>query len=56
MINVIIGEKGTGKTARLIEAVHIAECMEKGLLTSPVATPQVTIEGIAALEEVKRSW
>ena len=25
MINVIIGEKGTGKTARLIEAVHIAE-------------------------------
>ncbi len=25
MINVIIGEKGTGKTARLIDAVHIAE-------------------------------
>ena len=25
MINVIIGEKGTGKTARLIEAVHTAE-------------------------------
>ena len=25
MINVIIGEKGTGKTARLIEAVHSAE-------------------------------
>ena len=25
MINVIIGEKGTGKTARLIEAVHNAE-------------------------------
>ena len=25
MINVIIGEKGTGKTAKLIEAVHIAE-------------------------------
>ena len=25
MIKVIIGEKGTGKTARLIEAVHIAE-------------------------------
>ena len=25
MINVIIGEKGTGKTARLIDAVHTAE-------------------------------
>ena len=25
MINVIIGEKGTGKTAKLIEAVHAAE-------------------------------
>ena len=25
MINVIIGEKGTGKTARLVEAVHSAE-------------------------------
>ncbi len=25
MLNVIIGEKGTGKTAKLIEAVHIAE-------------------------------
>lgn len=25
MLNVIIGEKGTGKTAKLIEAVHTAE-------------------------------
>ena len=25
MINVIIGEKGTGKTARLVDAVHTAE-------------------------------
>ena len=25
MLNVIIGEKGTGKTARLVEAVHNAE-------------------------------
>ena len=30
MINVIIGEKGTGKTARLIEAVHIAEQAASG--------------------------
>ena len=30
MINVIIGEKGTGKTARLIEAVHSAESKASG--------------------------
>lgn len=30
MINVIIGEKGTGKTARLIEAVHTAEAAATG--------------------------
>ena len=30
MINVIIGEKGTGKTARLIEAVHSAENKASG--------------------------
>lgn len=30
MINVIIGEKGTGKTAKLIEAVHIAEQAASG--------------------------
>ena len=30
MLNVIIGEKGTGKTAKLIEAVHIAEKSASG--------------------------
>ena len=30
MINVIIGEKGTGKTAKLIGAVHEAEAAAKG--------------------------
>ncbi|MBE7033388.1 MAG: ATP-binding protein [Ruminococcaceae bacterium] len=30
MINVIIGEKGTGKTARLIDAVHNAEKVATG--------------------------
>ena len=30
MINVIIGEKGTGKTARLIDAVHSAEKAASG--------------------------
>ena len=32
MINVIIGEKGTGKTARLVEAVHTAEKAATGSL------------------------
>lgn len=30
MLHVMIGEKGTGKTARLIEAVHQAEAEAKG--------------------------
>ena len=30
MINVIIGEKGTGKTAKLIDAVHEAEASATG--------------------------
>ena len=38
------------------EATHIASCMEQGLLTSPVATEEITIGGIAALEQVIRSW
>ena len=40
----------------IYEARHIAGCMEQGLLTSPVVTPEVTLDGIAALEEVKRTW
>ena len=38
------------------EATHIAECMEQGLLTSPVATEEITTGGIAALERVMTSW
>lgn len=38
------------------EAVHIAQCMEQGLLTSPVATEEITLGGIAALEQVIQSW
>lgn len=40
----------------IYEASHIAECMEKGLLTSPVATEEITLGGIAALEQVMESW
>lgn len=38
------------------EAVHIAECIEKGLLTSPVVTEELSIAGITALEQVKLKW
>ena len=38
------------------EAVHIAECMAQGLLTSPVVTQEITAGGIAALERVMASW
>lgn len=38
------------------EASHIAQCMEQGLLTSPVVTEDITAGGIAALEQVMASW
>ncbi len=40
----------------IYEVFHIAECFEKGLLTSPVVTEALSVSGIAALEEVKRIW
>jgi hypothetical protein len=38
------------------EIRHIAQCFEAGLLTSPVVTEQLSIDGIAALETVKSKW
>ena len=40
----------------IFEARHIQECMEKGLLISPVVTEEVSVNGIAALERVKANW
>lgn len=40
----------------IYEAQHIYECMQKGLLTSPVVTEAVSVQGIAALEKVKDGW
>lgn len=40
----------------MYEAKHIAECMEKGLLTSPVVTEKLSVAGIAAIEKVKNNW
>lgn len=40
----------------IYEAQHIADCMEKGLLNSPVITEQLSIEGIRAIEKVKATW
>ena len=38
------------------EAAHIADCVEKGLLTSPVVTEELSLAGITALETVKAQW
>ena len=38
------------------EVQHIADCMEKGLLQSPVITPQLSLEGISAIEKIKAQW
>ncbi len=38
------------------EAEHIADCLEKGLLNSPVITEALSLEGIHAIERVKEQW
>ena len=38
------------------EAAHIADCLEKGLLNSPVITKKLSLSGIAAIERVKQQW
>ena len=40
----------------IYEIFHIAECFKQGLLTSPVVTESLSVSGISALEEVKRTW
>ena len=38
------------------EAAHIADCLEKGLQTSPVITETLSVAGIRAIEQVKAGW
>ena len=38
------------------EACHIADCLEKGLLNSPVITEALSLSGIRAIEQVKATW
>lgn len=40
----------------IYEAAHIQQCLEKGLLSSPVVTEEVTVSGIEAIEKVKAGW
>jgi predicted dehydrogenase len=40
----------------MYEAEHIADCLEKGLLNSPVITEEISVEGIRAIEKVKANW
>lgn len=38
------------------EVAHIGECMEQGLLTSPVVTEELSLAGIRAITQVKANW
>ena len=38
------------------EAEHIADCLDKGLLNSPVITQELSLAGIRAIEMVKAQW
>ena len=38
------------------EAEHVKDCLQRGLLNSPVVTEEISVDGIAALEQVKESW
>ena len=40
----------------IYEIRHISQCFEQGLLTSPVVTEKVSMQGIAAIEQVKAAW
>ncbi len=40
----------------IYEAKHIYECMEKGLLTSPVVTEDITVKAIEIIENIKNDW
>lgn len=40
----------------MYETTHIKDCFEKGLLTSPVVTEEISAQGIATLEKLIKLW
>ena len=40
----------------IYEVEHIADCLEKGLINSPVITKELSLSGIEAIEKVKQGW
>ena len=40
----------------MYEAGHIADCLEKGLLNSPVVTEDISLAGIRAIQQAKANW
>ena len=38
------------------EVQHICDCFRKGRMTSPVVTEEISVAGIAALEQIKKNW
>ena len=40
----------------IYEVQHIKTCLERGLLTSPVVTQELSVAGISSLEQVRLHW
>lgn len=40
----------------IYEANHIAKCIREGKITSPVVTEELSVAGIAILEQIKSQW
>ncbi len=40
----------------MYEALHVKECIEKGLITSPVVTRELTLSAISVLEKIIKQW
>ena len=38
------------------EAEHIADCIEKGMQSSPVITQEISLAGISTIEQIKAQW
>ncbi len=40
----------------IYEAKHVYECMEKGLINSPVVTEYISVKAIEVIERIKNTW
>lgn len=49
-------EEYPAKFEMMYEALHVKECIEKGLITSPVVTRELTLSAISVLEKIIKQW